>query len=246
MTFDLIDIPTLIQRMNFSFLLSILSVFHLAVDVSPFAGAFVFSPTKASSSQRSFARGATTTDVTDARVWSQVDIESYADRQGVVLSISTLGPAYRAIARAKHNETLILGYVEGFVRPTGNLLHLDKMEVFRKIVKQTRAENPEEFKGGGTFLGVGLLLGYLCLLHGRDNGCKDAEFLAIDDEDRQHKRLVRYYKLSGFEFIKYVGEDFGSIPDRMVWGGCGTLLRKDIDSLLAYWTSLMLKRPPAN
>lgn len=168
-------------------------------------------------------------------------MEDYANRQGVVLSLTTLGPAYRVVARAKHNATLILGYVEGFTRPTGHLLHLDKMEVFRKMVQRTRAENPNEFKGGGTSLGVGLLMGYLCLLHGQTKNCRHAEFLAIDDEDRQHKRLVRYYRSAGFDFIKYVGDDFKDIPDRMVWGGCGTLLRKDIPSLLAFWTKLMQK-----
>ena len=84
-------------------------------------------------------------------------------------------------------------------------------------------------------------MGFLCMLHGQEKGCRSAEFLAIDDEDRQHKRLVRYYKSAGFDFIKYVGDDFKDIPDRMVWGGCGTLLRKDIPSLLAYWTRLMEK-----
>ena len=132
-----------------------------------------------------------------------------------------------------------MGYVEGFVRPGSRLLHLDKMEVFRKITKQARAENPDEFKGGGTVLGVGLLLGYLCLLHGQEQGCTTAEFLAIDDEDFQHKRLVRYYRQAGFDLIKYVGDDLASIPDRLVWGGCGTLLRKDIPFLLQKWTRIM-------
>lgn len=170
-------------------------------------------------------------------------MEDYASRQGVVLSLTTLGPGYRALARSKHNTTLIMGYVEGFVRPSpGNnnkLLHLDKMEVFRKIVKRARTENPDEFKGGGTNLGVGLLLGYLCLLHAQEQGCVTAEFLAIDDEEFQHKRLVRYYKSSGFDVIKYVGDDWTDIPDRLMWGGCGTLLRQDINVLLSKWTRLM-------
>jgi hypothetical protein len=173
--------------------------------------------------------------------WTKEQLEEYSSRQGVILSLTTLGPAYRAIARAKHNETQIMGYIEGFVRPGNKLLHLDKMEVFRKMVKLARAENPNEFKGGGTKLGVGLLLGYLCLLHAHDQGCIEAEFLAIDDEPFQHKRLVKYYRLSGFEFVRYVGDDFKSIPDRLVWGGCGTLLRKDINYLLRYWSSLLDK-----
>ena len=197
-------------------------------------------PSSTSSNTRPAPLSATI-DATGTTIWTREDLEDYASKQGVVLSLTTLGPAYRAIARPKHNQTLILGYVEGFVRPTGNLLHVDKMEVFRKVVKQSRVENPQEFKGGGTFLGVGLLIGFLCVLHGKEKGCKEAEFLAIDDEDRQHKRLVRYYKNAGFDFIKYVGDDFKDIPDRMVWGGCGTLLRKDISYLLSYWTRVMEK-----
>jgi hypothetical protein len=186
--------------------------------------------------------GDSTATPVEARVWTRKELVDYADRQGVIVSLTTLGPGYRAMARAKHNSSQILGYVEGFIRPTGNLLHLDKMEVFKKMVQQARKENPDEFKGGGTILGVGLLLGYLCLLHGQEEGqCEDAEFLAIDDEDFQHKRLVRFYKQAGFKFIKYVGDDFQNIPDRMVWGGCGTLLRAKIPDLLQSWTSLMVR-----
>ena len=36
---------------------------------------------------------------------------------GVDLSISTLGPGYRAVARASHDPEQILGYCEGFIRP---------------------------------------------------------------------------------------------------------------------------------
>ena len=52
---------------------------------------------------------------------------------------------------------------------------------------------------------------------------------------------VQYYKLAGFDFIKYVGDNFKDIPDLTVWGGCGMLLCRDIPSLLAYWTQLMEK-----
>ena len=48
----------------------------------------------------------------------------------------------------------------------------------------------------------------------------------------QHKRLVKYYKQVGFKVVKYVGEAIQDIPDRMVWGGCGTLMREDIQVLL--------------
>jgi hypothetical protein len=192
-------------------------------------------------SQRSISSSVDGSTTTSLNVWTQSDLDDFAASQGVVLSLTTLGPGYRAIARSTQNETQILGYVEGFIRPTGSLLHLDKMEVFRPMVKRVRLENPS-FNGGGTILGVGLLLGYMCVLHGKKQGsCVAAEFLAIDDADFQHKRLVRYYKNAGFDVIKYVGEDFKEIPDRLMWGGCGTLLRKDVDTLLNFWTGLMEK-----
>ena len=175
------------------------------------------------------------------------EIIKYGENVGVKISLSTLGPGYRAVARAAHDEEQIIGYVEGFLRPGGKILHLDKMEVWKKAVDRARKENPEGYKNGGNVFGVGLLLGYLCLLHGRENGCIDAEFLAIDDEEYQHKRLVRYYKNSGFKVIKYVGEDVGDIPDRLVWGGCGTLMREKVDALLEKWTkNLFLRRSAAD
>ena len=45
----------------------------------------------------------------------QEQLEDYTDKQDVILSLTTLGPAYLAIARLKHNQTKILEYVEGFV-----------------------------------------------------------------------------------------------------------------------------------
>lgn len=170
------------------------------------------------------------------------EIIKYGENVGIKVSLSTLGPGYRAVARAVHDEEQIIGYVEGFLRPGGTLLHLDKMEVWKKAVDRARKENPDGFKNGGNVFGIGLLLGYLCLLHGKENGCVDAEFLAIDDEEYQHKRLVRYYRNSGFKVIKYVGEDIGDIPDRLIWGGCGTLMREKVDVLLEKWTKNLFRR----
>jgi hypothetical protein len=175
-------------------------------------------------------------------------LEEYTSNQGVIIGLSTLGPGFRAVARAAHNTTLILGYVEGFVRPSGTIVHFDTMQVFRPIVQRCRRENPA-FTGGGTNLGVGLWLGYLCLLHAvassssktTSTNSMTAEFLAIHDADAQHARLVRYYTSAGFGVVKYVGDDWRDIPDRLVWGGCGTLLRQDVAVLLTKWTRLLSK-----
>jgi len=105
-----------------------------------------------------------TTKATTA-TWTQKELDVFANKEGIDLSMTTLGPAFRAVARSTTNSSQILGYGEGFVRPAGEILHLDKMEVFKKMVDQVKTEN-DDFRGGGTTFGVGLLFGYQCLLHG--------------------------------------------------------------------------------
>jgi hypothetical protein len=131
-------------------------------------GTTAFVPSRLYGYQRSILLRAAKEDTSSTYtcIWTEAELLEFASNQGVNITLSTLGPGYRAVARAKHDSTLILGYVEGFLRPTGNVLHLDKMEVFRKTVLRARAENPDEFNQGGTVFGVGLLMGYLCLLYG--------------------------------------------------------------------------------
>lgn len=172
-------------------------------------------------------------------LWTDNDVDEFANDRGLVISFSTLGPGYRAVARAKHDESMILGYVEGFIRPAGKILHLDKMQVFQPMAQRVKRQIPNSLDFGGVSFGLGLLLGYTCLMYGKENGCQMAEFLAIDDESFQHKRLVRYYKRVGFRVVKYVGDGITDIPDRLVWGGCGTLMEEEIDVLMRKWANLM-------
>lgn len=187
---------------------------------------------------------ATTDDTASKPIWTLEQLEEFAQDEtvNVVISFSTFGPAYRAVARAKHDESIVLGYVEGFLRPTQpKLLHLDKMEIFQPVLEKVRKTHPNTLQFGGINIGLGLLMGYRCLLYAADpkQGPRTiAEFLAIDDEDFQHKRLVRYYRYAGFQIVKYVGDDPKDIPDRLVWGGCGTLMKQDIPELMSKWTSL--------
>jgi hypothetical protein len=216
---------------------------HQSPFSSPFVNGLVSrhqfslsSPFKSSGIQPLFS---SKTDSDIKPLWTVENLEDYCDKTGVVVSFTTMGPGYRAVARAKHDETMVLGYVEGFLRPGGAILHLDKMEVFKPVVKKAKQQRPELFDFGGVSFGIGLVMGYRCLLHGQENGCRVAEFLAIDDEEFQHKRLVRYYRRVGFQVIKYVGEDFMDIPDRLIWGGCGTLMREDLDVLIRKWADLL-------
>jgi len=194
------------------------------------------------STTRRKASDATTKD--EKTMWTLEQLEEYASDENVnvVISFTTFGPVYRAVARAKHDESIILGYVEGFLRPTQpKLLHLDKMEIFQPVLERVRRSHPNTLNFGGINIGLGLLMGYRCLLYAAEpsQGPRTiAEFLAIDDEEFQHKRLVRYYRYAGFKIVKYVGDDPKDIPDRLIWGGCGTLMKQDIPELMAKWTSL--------
>ena len=120
---------------------------------------------------------------------------------------------------------------------------MDKLEVWKKALALAAASaSPTTFqKSAGTTFGVSLLLGYLCLLHGRSSSCTKAEFLAIDDEEFQHKRLVRFFSRAGFRKVRYVGEGMESVGDRLVWGGCGTLMERDVEGLLGEWTGILFK-----
>ena len=168
------------------------------------------------------------------------EITTFALNNGVDLQFTTNGVTrgYRGVAISKNEPDNILGYIEGFIRPTGSILHADKMEIFKTALNSARARE-EAFSGGGTFLGPGLLIAFVCLLHGKESGCKKVEFLAIDDAEFQHKRLMRYYKTAGFKEVRYVGEELKDIPDRLVWGGCGTLMTNDIDPVLEKWTRII-------
>lgn len=200
--------------------------------------------TKTTATTRRQQASTTTTTEKEKKCWTLDQLEDYASDEtiNVVVSFTTFGPIYRAVARAKHDESIVLGYVEGFLRPTQpKILHLDKMEIFQSVLEKVRKTHPNTLNFGGINIGLGLMMGYRCLLYASEpaQGSRTiAEFLAIDDEDFQHKRLVRYYRYAGFKIVKYVGEDARDIPDRMIWGGCGTLMKQDIPALMARWTDL--------
>ena len=51
-----------------------------------------------------------------------------------------------------------------------------------------------------------------------------ARLLAIFDSEGYSKKLVRYFKLIGFQIVKEVGSNPGDLLLRLVWGGAGTLM----------------------
>ncbi|MBL6797795.1 MAG: hypothetical protein ISQ53_03260 [Synechococcus sp. BS307-5m-G39] len=57
--------------------------------------------------------------------------------------------------------------------------------------------------------------------------CRRARLLAIRDDERQHRRLVRYFQGKGFQSVREVQAALWDLPLRMVWGGAGELMVGD-------------------
>lgn len=62
---------------------------------------------------------------------------------------------------------------------------------------------------------------------------------AVDPHEMICPRLVRYYRIAGFKAEREVGEDLGSLRDRLTWGAEGTLMAASAEEFMQRWTSLM-------
>ncbi len=61
---------------------------------------------------------------------------------------------------------------------------------------------------------------------------KKARLLAIYDAEGYSKKLVRYFKIIGFQIVKEVGSSPIDLFLRLVWGGAGTLMKGDCLNIL--------------
>ena len=63
--------------------------------------------------------------------------------------------------------------------------------------------------------------------------------------DYTHRKLVAYYRrLFGFKVVREVGGNgLRDLPDLLVWGGVGTRMNGDLESMLCK-CSLTFQRPP--
>ena len=62
--------------------------------------------------------------------------------------------------------------------------------------------------------------------------CHSAQLLAINDEPRQHRILVRYYRSLGFRKVRDVGDGLGDLADLVGWGGTGTLMEVNLEDFM--------------
>jgi hypothetical protein len=205
-----------------------------------------------------------------SEVITREELELAANARGLTLETAFTGPVFKMIARRldddgdvrrmsadgasssssssssaaavlKSNDAdedvNIVATHEGFVAPPPfGILHMDSMRVYN-----SRINASEKVTMRSTF-GIAILLGTMSLLTAHEAGCKKCELLAIDDGNEYAAKLVRYYSRLGFEVVRVVGENgLRDMPDLLVWGGVGTRMDGDVDTLLKKWGGVIRK-----
>lgn len=194
-------------------------------------------------------------------VVTTADVERAARRLNVELRESIVGPWYEIALYSGERQ---LGKTSGWAQPWG-ILHLETIEVRRftgywvskpklkmgqaqekLTTAEEEAKKEEEKKRYADVAKVqrwfGLILAVSIGCWNRERSpvyCKEAHLLAIKDEEKQHDRLVRYYKGLGFKTLKE-NEEL-SLQDQIVWGGEGTLMNCMSEDFMRKWTPLVRK-----
>jgi|688.fasta_scaffold02531_36 hypothetical protein len=149
-------------------------------------------------------------------------LEAEASSRGLLLRLQDRRPApglrLLRVGVARHREPadpssplLLLGELKGWALPTANGLRLDTMRV-----------------QGVHTAAVGPLLWAATFAWALESTpCRRATFLAIRDGEKQHRRLVRYFRQLGFEPLRELGSGPGDLAPRLIWGGSGLLMRGD-------------------
>jgi hypothetical protein len=155
-------------------------------------------------------------------------LEGEARRRGLLLRLQVGRPAGLAwslrvgVARRRDpadpgEPLLLLGELKGWALPSSGGLRLDTMRV----------------QGSGT-AAVGPLIWAATFAWALEaTPCRQATLLAIRDQERQHRRLVRYFRQLGFQPLRELGAGVADLAPRLLWGGAGLLMRGDCAEGLA-------------
>ncbi|MEB3244151.1 MAG: hypothetical protein VKO44_11010 [Cyanobacteriota bacterium] len=101
-----------------------------------------------------------------------------------------------------------LGELKGWATPQSAGLRLDTLRVW----------------GAEATGAAPLLLAASCAWALEATPCRRARFLAIHDNERQHRRLVRYFRGLGFTPLRELGAAPSDWGPRLLWGGSGLLM----------------------
>ena len=147
-------------------------------------------------------------------------LEEQASLSGLLLRIKVSRPlnlwAIRLVVakEIEPQKIRILGEMKAWAG-VGNGLNLDTMRVNSK-----------------PYLGIGCLVWAATMAWALDSTpFEKARLLAIDDDDKQHIILTRYFLQQGFNKVRKVGTKPIDFPLRIVWGGSGLLMSADCENV---------------
>ena len=148
-------------------------------------------------------------------------IQRFADSQNLTIKIQVrevLGlKIFRIIvAQVNNNSVKIWGEIKGWTLPIRGGLQLDTLRILNNSPKYVSA----------------LIWATTMAWALEKTKCKFARLLAIYDSEGYSKKLVRYFRLIGFSFIKEVGSSPSDLFLRLIWGGAGTLMKGDCLKIL--------------
>lgn len=189
------------------------------------------------------------------------EVRAAASRIGCNLKVSSTGPSYRidllwtppegsdslptvpVFGGADAPPPELLGYSSGYTQPFG-AAHLETIQVrqFSGYWARRRRNGGERYaQAPKVEQGLGLLIGAAVICWMRECAPfrpERAELLAIRDDERQHRTLVRYYRYLGFQSLRNVDSgDLRSAKDLVMWGGEGLLMELDCARFLERWAS---------
>ena len=150
-------------------------------------------------------------------------LEAQACDRGLLLRLQVGNPMKLwtlrlVVAReAEDNNFELLGEMKGWAYPGETGLQLDTMRVL-----------PSAPAGVGDLIWAATTAWAL-----EATPCRRARLLAIRDNDDQHRRLLRYFRRKGFSTIREVNAALLDLPLRMIWGGAGTLMSGDLQTVLS-------------
>ena len=150
------------------------------------------------------------------------DLEADARERGLLLRIKLNRPvglwALRLVVASRQSDgpARLLGELKGWAYPAISGLQLDTMRVL-----------PSSPTGVGDLIWAATMAWAL-----ESTPCRRARLLAIRDDDRQHRRLVRYFRQRGFTPVREVAAATADLPLRLIWGGAGVLMCADCGSVL--------------
>lgn len=183
---------------------------------------------------------------------SRDEVSAIATRNGFALELTAPLGAFKATLRDRGGR--LLGESYGLAQPNG-ILHWDSIQVrqfsdyyarraaLRRGGASAGASREEGTPPPNKLLGLPTaLLAAAVLAWARESAPfspHTAQILAINDSEAQHRRLVRFYRICGLKAKREVGDDLRSIPDRLAYGGCGTIMEVAVDVALRKCTDML-------